>query len=73
MNIHHSGEGTSLLNQLITEILDTDIQKDAMQFRRNIGRIGKILSYEMNKSLTFVEKPVATPFGTKQMVLPEVK
>ncbi len=69
MTIHHFGEGNSLLNQFISEIRDANIQKDAMRFRRNIGRIGEILSYEMSKSLNYQSKVVQTPFGTKEMSL----
>ncbi len=70
MTVHHFGEGNSLLNTFISEIRDIDIQKDAMRFRRNIERIGEILSYEMSKSLDYTEKSVRTPFGTKEMSLP---
>lgn len=73
MTIHHFGEGNSLLNKFIAEIRDTNIQKDAMRFRRNIERIGEILSYEMSKSLNYQSKVVQTPFGTKEMSLPNDK
>lgn len=71
MTIHHFGEGNSLLNQFIAEIRDEDIQKDPMRFRRNIERIGEILSYEMSKALGYRKKTVQTPFGTKEMSLPK--
>ncbi|WP_281542219.1 uracil phosphoribosyltransferase [Maribacter aestuarii] len=70
MTIHHFGEGNSLLNKFISEIRDVEIQKDSMRFRRNIERIGEILSYEMSKSLSYVNKTVETPFGKKEMHLP---
>jgi len=73
MTIHHFGEGNSLLNQFIAEIRDINIQKDPMRFRRNIERIGEILSYEMSKSLNYKDKVVQTPFGTKEMSLPNDK
>ena len=73
MTIHHFGEGNSLLNQFIAEIRDVEIQKDSMRFRRNIERIGEILSYEMSKSLNYALKIVATPFDTKEMSLPDDK
>ena len=70
MNIHHLGESNSLLNQFIAEIRDVNIQKDAMRFRRNIERIGEILSYELSKQLNYSHKVVETPYGTKKMSLP---
>ncbi|MGI9551022.1 MAG: uracil phosphoribosyltransferase [Aurantibacter sp.] len=69
MNVHHFGEGNSLLNKFIAELRDVNIQKDAMRFRRNIERIGEILSYELSKSLNYKRETVQTPFGTKEMSL----
>ncbi len=73
MTVHHLGEGNSLLNQFIYEIRDAEIQKDAMRFRRNIERIGEILSYEMSKMLIYSEQTVQTPFGTTVLSLPRDK
>lgn len=73
MIVHHFGEGNSLLNQFIAEIRDVEIQKDAMRFRRNIERIGEILSYELSKALNYQGKVVKTPFGSKEMSLPADK
>lgn len=70
MTVHHFGEGNSLLNQFISEIRDVEVQKDPMRFRRNIERIGEILSYELSKNLKYVDKTVRTPFGNKEMSLP---
>ncbi len=70
MTVHHFGEGNSLLNQFISEIRDIEIQKDPMRFRRNIERIGEILSYELSKALNYRGKTVETPFGRKEMSLP---
>lgn len=73
MIIHHFGPENSLLNQFIGEIRDSNIQKDAMRFRRNIERIGEVLSYELSKTLNYKDKSINTPFGTKNMSLPENK
>lgn len=40
-----------------------------MRFRRNIERIGEILSYEMSRELHFSEKEVQTPLGIKNISL----
>jgi len=71
MIVHNFETENSLLHQFISEIRDASIQKDSMRFRRNIERIGEILSYEFSKSLHYTEKIVKTPFGSKQMSLPD--
>lgn len=70
MIIHHIGATTSVLNTFISEIRDKKIQKDSLRFRRNIERIGEILSYELSKSLTYAEAQVETPLGKKKVQLP---
>lgn len=61
----------SILNKFISEIRDVKIQKDSMRFRRNIGRIGEIIGYELSKSLVFENNTVTTPLGTKIVATPE--
>lgn len=58
----------SVLNTFIAEIRDVEIQKDAMRFRRNIERIGEVLGYEMSKALTYREKEITTPLGSKKIL-----
>ncbi|WP_457617059.1 uracil phosphoribosyltransferase [Lutibacter sp.] len=71
MTVHILGEKTSVLNTFISEIRDKNIQKDTMRFRRNIERIGEILSYEFSKSFKYKNTPVTTPLGTKDILLSE--
>ena len=61
----------SILNKFISEIRDVTVQKDSMRFRRNIGRIGEIISYELSKSLVFENNAVTTPLGTKIVATPK--
>ena len=70
MKIHHIGENNSVLNTFISEIRDQKIQKDSLRFRRNIERIGEILSYELSKSLSYSGVYVETPLGKKKVQLP---
>ncbi len=70
MTVHNFSKGNSILHQFIAEIRDVEIQKDAMRFRRNIERIGEILSYELSKTLDYKKTQVRTPFGTKEISLP---
>jgi len=67
MIINRFDTSPSLLNAFIAEIRDVEIQKDAMRFRRNIERIGEVLGYEMSKTLTYQEKEVTTPLGSKKI------
>jgi len=67
MKIHNLEKNNSILNQFISEIRDANIQKDAMRFRRNIERIGEVLSYELSKTLNFHLINVKTPLGVKEV------
>ncbi|MBJ2174237.1 uracil phosphoribosyltransferase [Aureibaculum sp. A20] len=67
MILHNFEEHNSILNQFIAELRATDIQKDSMRFRRNIERVGEILSYEISKTLDFKSKNVKTPLGDKKV------
>lgn len=69
MEIHYIGENNSVLNTFISEIRDEKIQKDSLRFRRNIERIGEILSYELSKKLSYSRVDVQTPLGNKNLPL----
>lgn len=71
MIIHDFSQENSLISQYVSELRDVSIQKDAMRFRRNIERIGEILSYEMSKTLEFIPKTIQTPLGEKLMQIPK--
>ncbi|HBS12757.1 MAG TPA: uracil phosphoribosyltransferase [Flavobacteriaceae bacterium] len=71
MIIHNFKEENSIINQFISELRDVTIQKDAMRFRKNIERIGEILSYELSKTLNYTHKTVQTPLGDKNISLPK--
>lgn len=71
MKVHHISQNNSILNKFLAEIRDVDVQKDRMRFRKNIERIGEILSYELSKEIRFIEKEVTTPLGIKKTSIPE--
>ncbi len=71
MNIHHISENNSIINKFISEIRDVQVQKDTMRFRRNIERIGEIISYELSKKLSYSTEKITTPLGTKNIDLYE--
>ena len=66
MTIHHILKKNSVLNTFIKEIRDHIIQKDTMRFRRNIERIGEILSYELSKELHYHKEETKTVLGVKE-------
>ncbi|MAO10535.1 MAG: uracil phosphoribosyltransferase [Flavobacteriaceae bacterium] len=69
--ITHNFDGTnSILNTFISEIRDRNIQKDSLRFRKNLERVGEILSYEMSKSLSYKSLSVTTPLGKKNVHIP---
>lgn len=68
---HDFSNEDSILNQFISELRDINIQKDAMRFRKNIERIGQILAYELSKTLNYKSNTTVTPFGSRQINLPE--
>lgn len=69
MTIHNLDTQNSILLKFISEIRDTETQKDKLRFRRNIERIGEILGYELSKHLTYKNKTIKTPLGTKEVPL----
>ena len=71
MKIHNLSANPSILNTFISELRDISIQKDSMRFRRNIERIGEILSYELSKSLSFKSQLIKTPLDDHVSELPQ--
>lgn len=67
MTIHDFSQQNSLVNQYISEIRDVDYQQNKLLFRKNMERIGEILSYEMSKILDYELKTIQTPLGEKEM------
>lgn len=69
--VHILSEQNSIFNQFVSEIRDVNIQKDPMRFRRNLERMGEIMSYEISKKLDYTTKETTTPLGiseTKHLV-----
>ncbi len=71
MIVHNLGLENSVLNQFVLELRDVGIQKDSMRFRKNIERIGEVLSYELSKKLDYENKRVQTPLGSKEVSVPK--
>ena len=63
MEVHLLNKQSSLINQYVAELRDTEVQKDRARFRKNIERIGQIMAYEISKVLEYKEVTVTTPLG----------
>ena len=61
--VHILSEQNSIFNQFVAELRDISIQKDSMRFRRNLERMGEIMSYEISKTLEYKTKETTTPLG----------
>ena len=61
--VHILSEKNSIFNQYVAELRDITIQKDSMRFRRNLERIGEIMSYEISKTLEYKSQETTTPLG----------
>ncbi|MCC5815633.1 MAG: uracil phosphoribosyltransferase [Leptospira sp.] len=65
MKIQNLSSINSMLHHFISELRDIHIQKDSMRFRRNVERIGEIMSYEISKTLSYKPIAITTPLGVK--------
>ena len=67
--VHILGQENTILNKFIAQIRDCRIQQDSMRFRRNVERVGEIMSYEISKTLNYQAQTVETPLGEAEMSL----
>lgn len=70
MTVRNLGEVHSIASQYLAELRDPSRQKDRFLFRRNLTRLGQIMAYEISKELTYVNRPIPTPLGTKETAVP---
>ena len=65
--VHELSKSNSIFATFLGEIRDSNIQKDAMRFRKNMERISEILGYELSKKLEYISKTVKTPLGDAEI------
>ena len=70
MHVHHLLNNNSIANKFIAQLRDTKIQQDRMRFRKNIERLGEILSYELSNKLQYTTRDITTPLGIAKVDLP---
>lgn len=61
--IHILSKENSIFNRFIAQIRDREVQRDSMRFRRNMERIGEVMSYEISRTLDYRTCVVETPLG----------
>lgn len=71
MVVNNLAENNSILSQFMTELRDIHIHGDRFRFRRNIERIGEIMSYEISKTLSYKTISIQTPLGIKSVSVPD--
>ena len=67
MQVYNFSQNQSIYNKFLSELRDTEIQKDSMRFRRNLERLGEITAYELSKDLAYTESAIKTPLGIAPM------
>lgn len=71
MKVNYLGAENSLVSKYIYEMRHREIQRDSLRFRRNIARVGEIVSYEISRTLSYQQTEVETPLGKANAYLPE--
>ena len=61
------GAKNSIINNFMAQVRDNVVQRDSMRFRRNLERIGEIMSYEISKTLNYKKIVVETPLGESEV------
>ena len=71
MKIYNFSKYSSLYNKFLSELRDSQVQKDSMRFRKNLERIGEITAYEISKKLAYQTLTTNTPLGVSQTDVPK--
>ena len=61
--IFNLSDQNTIGNQFISELRDKHIQRDRARFRRNMKKLGQLMSYEISKRLSFKDDVIETPLG----------
>lgn len=70
MNLFTLTSQSTIANQFLAELRHTDWQQDTARFRHNLERVGKVLAYEISKTLAYAPAQIPTALGTKETQLP---
>jgi len=64
MKVINFAEQNSVINHYMAQLRDKSYQKNRLNFRHNIERIGELMAYELSKEMEYKPKTVKTPLGT---------
>ena len=64
MKVINFAEQNSVINHYMAQLRDKSYQKNRLNFRHNIERIGELMAYELSKEMDYKPKTVKTPLGT---------
>lgn len=67
MKIVNLGATQSVVNNFMSQLRDVNQQTNRTLFRNNLKRIGRIMAYEVSRTLSYSEKPFTTPLAVKQV------
>jgi uracil phosphoribosyltransferase len=67
LSLHILSDYNSIVNNLIAELRDKNIQKDAFRFRWNMEKTGEIMAYEISRQLEYKNSKIETPLGISRM------
>ena len=73
MQVINFSDHNSIINQYMSEIRDSEYQKNRLLFRNNIKRIGEFEAFEISKTLHYQNKDVTTPLGIAHVFVPTDK
>ncbi len=65
MKIVNLGATPSVVNCYMSQLRDAQYQKNRALFRGNLERIGHAMAYELSRTLSYTDKEITTPLGTK--------
>ena len=64
--INHLSKNHSLIDNYIRQLRDINTQGSSELFRENIRRIGRVLAYEISKTLDYSYQMISTPLASHQ-------
>ncbi|HAW19749.1 MAG TPA: uracil phosphoribosyltransferase [Flavobacteriales bacterium] len=61
--ITHLSDNPSILDEYMADLRSVDAQNNRESFRENIRKVGRILGYEISKSLNYEKSKIQTPLA----------
>ena len=71
MNIVNVSEEYKLAGYYLSNLRDSNLQKDRLSFCENVKRLSQILTWEFSKTLAFKKESINTPFSTYDRLVPD--